>query len=406
MKTAYFQKHRLTSQAVANSHIETSKSLEGSVPPILKRLHGEIKNKNKELSSGAGKSAKAVDAARNATQKHIELLGQHSAAFDSTGGKPDSHNDPYVVRRNIQHSLHKQVLEENNSRQDLISVQRNFEAFEAHVLQTIQQAMGAFLQFVGGRSDREKAIYSDVVGTVQRIPHEFEWMNFLHRNGDMMIDPSAPPREVSHISYPNQDHASAKPLIAGTLERKGRGVGSLTGFKTGFYVVTPSKYLHQFADDDDFRKDPTPELSLYLPDCTIGAVSDTKFHIKGKDASKGKVGSAFQMTHELSFKAHTPADAQKWHAVMTQSVGSHTNDPPPASAATSPTSPTDKHPTPLQTGNLSHGQTTGSAGPQTSSTANTNVTPSSAAPATGNPTTPATSTTMSPGAGALGKETF
>ena len=373
--------------------------------PILKRLHGEIKNKSKELSSGAGKSAKAVDAARNTTQKHIELLGQHSAAFDSAGGKVDPHNDPYVIQRNVQHSLHKQVLEENNSRQDLLSVQKNFEAFEAHVLQTIQLAMGAFLQFVGGRSDREKAIYSDIVGSAQRIPHEFEWMNFLHRNKDMLIDPSGPPREVSHITYPNQNHDAAKPLIAGTLERKSRGVGSLTGYKTGFYAVTPSKYLHQFADDDDFRKDPTPELSLYLPDCTIGAVSDTKFHVKGKDTSKGKVGSAFQMTHELSFKAHTPADAQKWHSVMTQSIGSHTQDLPPDSAATSPTSPTDKHPTPLQTGNLPQGQTTDSAGPQTSSTATTSATPSSAVPPPGGPTTPATATTLSPGAEGLGKQT-
>ena len=400
-------------------------------------MHQEIKSKAKELSSGAAKTAKAVDTARNTTQKQIELLGQHSAAYSSTGGKIEAHNDPYVLQRGIQYRLHKQVLEENNSRQDLIAVQRNFETFEAHVVQTIQQAMGSYLQYIGAQTDRQKALYSDIVATAQRIPPEFEWMNFLHRSGNLLIDPAAPPRDMRSISYPNQDHDSTKPLIAGTLERKSRGVGALTGYKTGFYVVTPSKYLHQYADDDSFRKDPTPDLSLYLPDCTIGAVSDTKFNIKGKDASKGKVGSAFQMSHELAFKAHTPADAQKWHGIISGCSAVTTNEPP-SSAVTSPISPTgsgptspisptnsgnrvvsnppayaEKHPAPIQTENLpastavaSTAVATSAGGPAQS--ASTSAGQTSAAPqSTGvvtNPTTPATTTTASPGAAALGKE--
>jgi hypothetical protein len=321
-----------------------------------------------------------VDAAKNNTQKRIEALGQHTAYFDSTGGKLDAQSDPYVVHRGINHMLHKQVLEENNSRQDLISVQKNFEAFEAHIVQTMQQAFGQFLQYVGGRADREKAMYSDIVGTAQAIPPNFEWIKFNHRSGQLLIDPQAPPREASHITYPNQNHNATKPLISGTLERKSRATGVLTGYKTGFYAVTPAKYLHQFADDDDFRKDPTPELSLYLPDCTVGAVSDTKFNVKGKDASKGKVGSAFQMSHEIAFKAHTPADAQKWRDIIAQCATS-TNELP-NSTLTSPVSPTEetKQPLPIRTNNLpqngkvsenaKQGQTSGTIDPASPATAN------------------------------------
>ena len=91
--------------------------------PILERLHAEIKNKSKELSSGADKGAKSVDKARNTTQKYVELLGQHTASFDSSGGKVDASNDPYIIQRNVRHHLHHQVLEENNNRQDLIAVE-------------------------------------------------------------------------------------------------------------------------------------------------------------------------------------------------------------------------------------------------------------------------------------------
>ena len=127
-----------------------------------------------------------------------------------------------------------------------------------------------------------------------------------------------PKRTVSNIAFPNQDHASTKPLIAGSLERKSRV--ALKGYETGYYVISPSKYLHQFQDEDDVRKDPTPDLSLYLPDCTIGGINGEKFNIKGKDASKGKMGSAIAINHELAFKAHTVADAEKWYAVIREAA--------------------------------------------------------------------------------------
>ena len=284
----------------------------------------------------------------------------------------EPHNDPYIIQRGIQHRLHKQILEENNNRQDLLAVQENFRTFEAHVIQTIQQAMTAFLQIVGGQADRQKSIYSDMVGTAQRIPLDFEWTNFLHRNSSLMLDPNAPQRTLSNITYPNQDHPSTQPLISGILERKSRGIGALTGYKSGHYAVTRAKYLHQFDDDDNLRKDPTPELSLYLPDCTIGAVSGEMFNIKGKDVSKGKVGGALSMSHEFAFKAHTPADAEKWCTVIKEASGaggiigsaSSPIEKRNVSGQSVPPAYEEKSAPPLQTQGLPQGHGQLSAGPQ------------------------------------------
>ena len=306
-------------QGIANSHLETEKNLKGSVLPILERLHSEIKNKTKELSKGAAKGSKEVDKARNTTQKYIELLGQHCAVFDSSGGKVDASNDPYILQRGINYRLYNQVLEENNNRNDLLAVQDSFMQFEAHVIQTIQQAMSAFHQCLSGQSERQKVMYSDINSAAQRIPPDFEFKGFVHRNSNTLIDPSVPKRSVSNISYPNQNHASTKPFIAGSLERKSRA--ALKGYSAGYYVVTPAKYLHEFKDDDDYKKDPVPELSLYLPDCTIGGIDGEKFTVKGKDASKGKVGSVLAMSHELAFRAKSPADAEKWWTTIREASG-------------------------------------------------------------------------------------
>ncbi|KAK3995796.1 hypothetical protein QBC44DRAFT_13740 [Cladorrhinum sp. PSN332] len=310
----FFENMRVNTQALINTNAETEKSIKGSVLPVLERLHKEIKHKAKELEHGAEKSAKEVEKARNTTQKHIELLGQHTASFESTGGKAHPTDDPYVIQRGVLHRLNKQVIEENNQHNDLVAVQANFQTFEHHVITVVQQAMEAFNSFAGGQALKVQALYVDMLGAAQRIPQDFEWKAFVKRSSAVLVNPNEPPRTVEALTFPNQSHPSTKALIEGSLERKSRNKLSW-GYSTSYYVVTPSKFLHEFKDDDNYRKDPIPELSIYLPEAVVGAPSGEKFSVKGKDKSKG-LGSKIAGTSELSFKAHSPAEAEKWFEII------------------------------------------------------------------------------------------
>jgi hypothetical protein len=358
-------------QAIADSHLETAKGISKTVLPILTGLRSEIKSKSKDISNGPAKISKEVANARNTTQRYLELLGQHAATYDAAGGKIDPHHDPYVLQRAIQHRLYRQIQMENENRQELLNVQDDFLKFEAHIIQTIQRALGEFLKYTSTQADRQKALYADMVGTGHRIPPEFEWTNFRHRSGNFLVDPATPARTLSNISYPNESHAATKPSIEGILERKSRGMGAFAGYKSGYYTVTPSKYLHQFEDSDNFKKDPTPELSLYLPDCIVGAVSGEKFNIKGKDVTKGKVSGAFSMSHEFAFKAHTSGDAHKWHSVIQGAIGTGSSEVMSSASPTSgnalgsqpPTEKQEKQAPAVQTQNLPAAQTPASAGP-------------------------------------------
>lgn len=186
-----FENIRTNTQAISDSHVETERVLKSHVVPILERLHQEIKVKVKAVRAAAEKGSKAVIKARNHTQNHIELLGQHASSFDSVGspsqmtggihinipgthshtstGKLKPENDPYVLRRGVLHRLHKQVIEENNNRQELLNVQTQMQQFEAHILQTVQQAMNLFYQYVGAQADRQKSLYGDIVGMLSMI---------------------------------------------------------------------------------------------------------------------------------------------------------------------------------------------------------------------------------------------
>ncbi|KAI5464716.1 hypothetical protein BGZ63DRAFT_161082 [Mariannaea sp. PMI_226] len=335
----FFENLRSNTQAMINTNLETEKSIKGSVLPILDRLHKEIKNKSKELAHGALKGAKEVEKARNTTQKHIELLGQQSAAFDSAGGRLQGHEDPYVVHRGIMHRLNTQVIAENNHRNDLLAVQTNFATFESHVVGVIQQAVEAFTLLAGGQGEKIRALHSDMLNTIQQVTPDFEWKAFNIRSADVLVSPDDPPRAVDSVIFPNMDHHSTKPLIEGSLERKSRNKLSW-GYSTGYYVVTPSKFLHEFKDSDNTRQDPKPELSIYLPEATIGTPSGDKFNIKGKDKAK-TMSSKLTGSSELSFKAHTPADAQKWFQIIQGSCNatSHHESPGSTPVGSTPTSP-------------------------------------------------------------------
>jgi hypothetical protein len=323
-----FENLRNNTQGMVNMYLDGEKNIKNGVLPTLERLHKEIKNKSKELSSGASKGAKAVEKARGLTQKHIELLGQNSASFDAAASnKIEQHHDPYLLKRGINHRLNNQVNEENNHRQDILAVQNSFQQFEAHLLQTIQGSLEQFHQHMGGQIERQRGMYADILGTAQRIPPDFEWVNFCVRNDATLVNPDSPPRSFSSITFPNMEHRATQPLIEGSLERRSRAV--LKGYSTGYYVVTPARYLHEFKDNDDFRRDPSPELSLYLPDCIVGAIDGVKFNVKGKDVSSGKIGNAFHTNTELSFKAHTANDAEKWWSVIKEATRG------PVAAATS-----------------------------------------------------------------------
>ncbi|EWG39182.1 hypothetical protein FVEG_02118 [Fusarium verticillioides 7600] len=339
----FFENMRSNTQSLINTNIETEKSIKGSVLPVLERLHKEIKHKAKELAHGAEKGAKEVDKARNTTQKQIELLGQHAASFDSAGGHLSSHDDPYVIYRGVLHRLNSQVIAENNHRNDLIAVQNNFQSFEAHIIEVVQQAMEAFTQLAGGQADKTRALYNDQLSVIQRVAPDFEWNAFKARSADRLVDPNEPARSVDAIQFPNMDHVATKALIEGSLERKSRNKLSW-GYSTSYYVVTPSKFLHEFKDSDNNRQDPKPELSIYLPDAVIGTVQGEKFSVKGKDKSK-TMSSKLTGSTELNFKAHTAADAQKWFQVLAE-CGKSTA---PLSTGSSPAGSTPTSPNPQVT---------------------------------------------------------
>ncbi|VUC38002.1 unnamed protein product [Clonostachys rosea] len=333
----FFENLRANTQSLINTNMETEKAIKSQVLPVLDRLHKEIKAKSKELANGAIKGAKEVEKLRGLTQKQIEFLGQQTAAYDAVSGKLNSIDDPYVLRRGVLYRLTAQCAAENNHHNDLVVVQHNFATFEARIISIIQQAMEQFTTICGGQADKTRALHTDMLNAIQHVPAEFEWANFTVRYAERLAQPNEPPRSIDQISFPGQAHESTVAVKEGSLERRSRNKLSW-GYTTNYYVITPSRFLHQFKDSEMIKDEPKPELSLYLPDAVVGLPAGDKFTIKGKDRSR-TVSSKLTGTAEINFKAASADDAQKWVQVISNLIVAPEKESPVATAgAATPTS--------------------------------------------------------------------
>lgn len=140
-----------------------------------------------------------------------------------------------------------------------------------------------------------------------------EWLAFAARS-DHLLDPETPLRSIDHINYPGKDDPSVLPVHEGLLERKKRFTRN---YNEGYYVLTPAGYLHELASSD-YTQHPEPRMSIFLPECTLGAPSSMnarsyKFHIEGRRGGPAKgLGRALGSNVAFTFRAGSYEDMMEW----------------------------------------------------------------------------------------------
>jgi len=160
--------------------------------------------------------------------------------------------------------------------------------------------------------------------TMAQIVPDREWVSFAARS-DHLLDPETPLRNPDMIDYPGKNDPSVQPVHVGLLERKKRFTKS---YKEGYYVLTPSGYLHEYASSDPSQAT-HPLWSLFLPACTLGPPSSAttsqshKFHIEGRKDGTSAYGktpssggsSLFKMGKSetaYTFRARSHEEMMEW----------------------------------------------------------------------------------------------
>ncbi|KAJ5358421.1 uncharacterized protein N7496_010834 [Penicillium cataractarum] len=291
-------------------------NLNDSVLPMLERLLKEIKSEAKQLKAHRSNGPHLIEKAWRATQKHIILLAKSTRSYDAgTKHKIEQSHDPYLLRQGVDSRLHEQAMKEMNDQQENQEIQESFLWFEMHILQTVQCVLAKFFQFMGGQLDHLHAMYGDILGTAQLIRPDLEWLKFVERKNASPLNPEALERSSVYTTFPNKDHRATKPIIEGNLICQSHGIN-----EDGYYVVTRAGYLYGFGRENNLNQRLAPNLSLYLPNCSIGSVDDVEFNVRGVDLSSRNPVNPFYTTYEFIFKAQSADEAEKWHSAMDEAI--------------------------------------------------------------------------------------
>ncbi|GAA5968450.1 hypothetical protein JCM21900_001606 [Sporobolomyces salmonicolor] len=306
---------RERTRLIADHHANLAKTVEGSIVQHLQKLRTELKAHIKNIQQDTGKLAASVAKERELSTKMITDLARSITMLKNTPMGVHAKEDPWYTNSLVARQLQKQVHEENALQKSIIIMQQNSEHFEEGVVRAIQMAWSTFDEWNSRASSAVQETWQTMGQLMRSVAPTTEWIAFASRS-EYLLDPDTPLRNPMTINYPGKDDPSVIPVHQGILERKKRYTKT---YKESFYILTPAGYLHEHLSSD-LSKHPSPELSLFLPECTLGAPSNPharshKFHIEGKKALGGGVGQKnglFAMDASFTFRARSHDEMLEW----------------------------------------------------------------------------------------------
>jgi len=282
---------REKTRAIADHHANLAKTVEMSIVQHLQKLRAEIKAHIRNIQLDTGKLANSVAKERELSTKVITDLARSITMLKNTPMSVSSKEDPWLANMIVARQLAKQVQEENALQKSIIIMQQNSAHFEEGVVRALQTAWETFDNWAGRMSAQVQESWQMMGVQMKSVQPNTEWIAFAARS-DHLLDPETPLRNPEHINYPGKDDPSVIAINTGMLDRKKRFTKS---YSEGFYVLTAAGYLHEHTSSD-VTKHPEPRLSIFLPNCTLGAPTGVharshKFSItlgKGKGISLGR----------------------------------------------------------------------------------------------------------------------
>ncbi|GAA5909742.1 SLM1 family PH domain-containing protein [Sporobolomyces salmoneus] len=306
---------RERTRLIADHHANLAKTVEGSIVQHLQKLRTELKAHIKNIQQDTGKLAASVAKEREISTKMITDLARSITMLKNTPMGVHAKEDPWYTNSLVARQLQKQVHEENALQKSIIIMQQNSEHFEEGVVRAIQMAWSTFDEWNSRASSQVQETWATMGQLMRSVAPTTEWIAFASRS-EYLLDPDTPLRNPMTINYPGKDDPSVIPVHQGILERKKRYTKT---YKESFYILTPAGYLHEHLSSD-LSKHPNPELSLFLPECTLGAPTNPnarshKFHIEGKKAIGGDVGQKnglFALDASFTFRARSHDEMLEW----------------------------------------------------------------------------------------------
>ena len=136
--------------------------------------------------------------------------------------------------------LKREVDEENRLRLLMVNIQKEAQAFEKRLIETIKPTIQYCYQRLApgsldGTDDKETAPFQLLL---DQVMPSYEWSQFAELRKKDLVNESNPTKDYLKINYPNKFHPLVMTLLKGKLQRK---VGVRKQFTERNYVLSQGK---------------------------------------------------------------------------------------------------------------------------------------------------------------------
>lgn len=327
--------------------IDFQNQVQSHVLPDLKRLLQEVEKKQKDYISYSSSGSKDLTKLREISSKESQNLDLNVQEFERgklSKTRLDYKKDPYIIKRNLLRDAVLQIKAENNRIEFLANAEEALRSNESRLLNELKRICGLLTQLIG-------TVYGNTINSVTNldnvlvsIPDNLEWNNFLQKNADFLVTAydqhdlsslnnlslndtksdakvitvNSYKRQISNVTFRNNDHLSTKPVLEGVLARKESTLGISKKFISYYFAISPAGYFYGFPTRSIDATQ--PNLVLYIPDCeTKNMNKDFEFSLRGKDISSS-VG-ALKLKKSYVFKASSSTDFETWWKIISTHVG-------------------------------------------------------------------------------------
>ncbi|ORY84463.1 hypothetical protein BCR37DRAFT_378497 [Protomyces lactucae-debilis] len=297
-----------TGRVTHSDHIVLA--IDREIVPELEHARDFLTEKIQEIKGFEQEFKTTLPADLETSRRAVLDLQDAITSWEAAGGGVDHKRDPFVVDLATRKTLRHSLGEETYLRESTLNLEQSAKELEQQVVAAIQRTLGKYNALVS-REAAELAVMSQKMEDSLLAGHlSSEWELFRKRQlqAGVLIDAKSSQRSLENVSYQGKDHVSTMPICDGWLEKKSNVLGKYT---TSFYIVSPSRFLHEFKSND-LRVDMEPTFSLYLPDCELGSTSADgdkvfKFILRGKQLG------GLHTEHNWVFRAKSREDMLTWY---------------------------------------------------------------------------------------------
>ncbi|KAJ3097062.1 hypothetical protein HDU97_005295 [Phlyctochytrium planicorne] len=209
------------------------------------------------------------------------------------------------------------LLANQTATRDLLADQeQNLAVFEQVTLQHLRLTLSNHFSVTSKLHTSHISAGKLISASLETMNPAKDWMLFRERHRDVILDQTKPLVREQEVEYEGMTDPGCEVVREGVLQKRIMGVFGGKGWKSGYFVLTVSGFLHGFSGVESVAGGEPGEMSVWLPECTVGVKGALDTKEPGEFLVQERSGGLFGGGGKHRLKAEGGDESDFWYELV------------------------------------------------------------------------------------------